>query len=304
MRPLDISTDSATSGEEEKKRGIEASTTFCVTPNTNSNLRIVPRRKLSVFHRSFDVQSLQITRDEKDLEKRRSVSTPDQEEDHERKENKNSISRTSLLNSYRSALNSTDSSADSISPPKNSCQDEEVFDLEPAIQKKRPLILAQSKLFIPEKVGKTEVRRFDETRVISKVEPKIAIEKDSKVFENVTFRKRVGSSSSIASDYGNSREEINSVCEKKKDSRSSGGVTFNKAPKELTTPASPLLFDSVERIDETIYSGNSSISLTSGESSLKMNSSEEKNLGEFWKISISFIQAFQGGYWTSFKNYL
>ncbi|XP_033216511.1 lymphoid-restricted membrane protein-like isoform X2 [Belonocnema kinseyi] len=271
MRPLEISINSPT---PEKKREISTAT-YCVTPN--SSFRAVPRRKLSVFHRSFDIESLQ-PREENSREKRRSVSTPDQEEDHEMKENE-TLSRTPLLNSYRSVLNSTDSSADSFSPPKTSCEDDEVFDEDAKKQVRRPLILAKSKLVLPEKLEEREVKKFDETRIISKdsqsLEVETGIKKDTKVFNNVTLRKKIGSASSTASDFSE-REATHSG--KEGYSKPSGDATFNKFSKELSS-VSPLLFDSVDRIDETIYSGDSSLDITCEEIDSKITSFGEKILG-------------------------
>ena len=280
MRSSKISTDS-TMSEDEKKKPELAAVTYCVTPSSKVNMKIIPRRKLSVFHRSFDVESLQVSRNDKEdfREKRRSVSTPVHEEDHERTDNCNAITRTSLLNSYRSTKSASDSS-ESISPPKNDVQDEDVFKPTLENQKSRPLVLAPTKLILHQKVEKIENRRFDETRIILKdskfLEEVDKKEKEYKNLNQITFRKN----------FKIFEESTRGVASKEneKDSKFCGDTTLSRVDvrKENTTSTSPLLFDSVERIDETIYSDNSSMSNTS--KGTNMSSFQEKTYGEFRKM--------------------
>lgn len=124
------------------------------------SIKSAPRRKLSVYHRSFDVDSLQ-TPDSLQTtagEKRRSVSTPDvQESDFPGFKSKampsfdTSVTKSQLLNTYRCMPNTSDS-YDSPSPKNDESSTKELEDDSDAeeinkipMKLSKPVVLAPTK---------------------------------------------------------------------------------------------------------------------------------------------------------------
>lgn len=115
--------------------------------------KTVPRRKLSVYNRSFDVDSFQTpetTAQTTSTEKKRSISNPDvQEGDFTNFQSKSAlplVSKNELLTTYRCANNS-DSSCDSPSPRKQEsimvASEESPREMQVPLRK--PLVIAPTK---------------------------------------------------------------------------------------------------------------------------------------------------------------
>ncbi|XP_058789433.1 uncharacterized protein LOC131663213 isoform X3 [Phymastichus coffea] len=123
--------------------------------------KLAPRRKLSVYHRSFDIDSLQTPDVLQSGEKRRSISTPDvQESEFPGFKSKAlpsfdaSVTKSQLLNTYR-CINTSDSSNSPSPTKKSSTRDNEDDSYTDDLKKqpvkiKKPLILAPTKFKLPD----------------------------------------------------------------------------------------------------------------------------------------------------------
>lgn len=143
--------DSTTDGKSETEKSY--------FPTPVHSPKAIPRRKLSVYNRSFDVDTLQTPDSVAQLtsiEKKRSSSTPDvQEADFTNFQSKSIgpfgslAAKNELLTSYRSA-NASDSS-DSPSPMKESLMlENDNTPTEMSVPLRKPLVLAPTKLKFPD----------------------------------------------------------------------------------------------------------------------------------------------------------
>ncbi|XP_043473353.1 centromere-associated protein E-like isoform X2 [Leptopilina heterotoma] len=125
--------------QEEEQANKKIDTTYCITPTLN--LKPIPKRKLSVFKSPFDIDD---SLNEGKMENRIQVG-----------KNTNNQIINSQLNTYRSIVNSSESS-DSASPDKLLCQFDDNSELERIERPKTvagSIILAPSKLIFQPKIS-------------------------------------------------------------------------------------------------------------------------------------------------------
>ena len=162
VSPLVTSTAEKSELDQSKFNDVKSEGNYYDTPLANT--KIVPRRKLSVYHRSFDVDSLEkpVSLLTTSSEKRRSISTPDvQEAEYAGYRGKplqpleSSVTRKQLLNTYRCANNSD--SSNSPSPKKNETPigaiDDDLYcsQIKPQpVKQRKPVIIAPTKFKLPD----------------------------------------------------------------------------------------------------------------------------------------------------------
>ncbi|XP_051159744.1 uncharacterized protein LOC127280640 isoform X4 [Leptopilina boulardi] len=122
---------------------------YSITPTLN--IKSIPKRKLSVFQRPFDIESLKANNNDDKMDNKRSISLSAQN-----KENKEILTNFEK-NTYRTIVNNSESS-DSASPDKILCQDDDDDDddiSEPKTDRPKienAIIIAPSKLIFPQKI--------------------------------------------------------------------------------------------------------------------------------------------------------
>lgn len=146
--PVHDGVDSTTGGGKP-----ELESSYFPTPTHSP--KSVPRRKFSVYNRSFDVDSLQ-TPDSIDqitsTEKKRSSSTPDVQEANFQTKSvtplDSTVTKNELLTTYR-CPNSSDSSASPSSPKSLIIGNDDTPD-EMNVQLRKPLVIAPTRLKFPD----------------------------------------------------------------------------------------------------------------------------------------------------------